>query len=177
MERNEDGVRRKRPGGETSRRRKRESSGSGGSASGWRRRRERKCAEVKAGSRRRSGAGAAARSGAGWTGSVSATSEAATTRGSASAGGAGGVTYHGREAGCGDSAAGGRRGRERRALRIAIGGAATWDWPSGEGSRREVVAVTERAKFEEGNGLLNPVPKTAMKLTEFEFLVNELMVN
>jgi hypothetical protein len=80
MERNEDGVRRKRPRGEVSRRWKRDNSGSG----------------------------------AGWTGSVSATSEAAMRRGSAPAGGAGGVggtSYNGKEAGCGDSTGGGKHGR------------------------------------------------------------------
>jgi hypothetical protein len=86
MERKEAGVWRKRPGGEARRRRrKRESSGSGGRESGLLCRRERKWAEVKAGRRRRSGAGAMAGSGAGWRGRVSATSEAATMRGSASA--------------------------------------------------------------------------------------------
>jgi hypothetical protein len=76
-------------------------------------------------------------------------SEAATRRRSAPAGGGGGAAYHGEEAGCGESAAAGKRGRQRRALRIIIGGVATRDWPS-EWSRGEVLAATERTKFEDG---------------------------
>lgn len=124
MERKEEGVCRKRPGGEARRRRRnRERIGSGGRESGLQRRRERKWPEVKAGSRRRSGGGAVAGSGAGWNGRARATSEAATIRGSASVvdgecdgGGCGGGAYHGREEG------GGGCCRGRRALRIVYGG-------------------------------------------------------
>jgi hypothetical protein len=75
-------------------------------------------------------------------------SEATTRRRSGPAGG-GGAAYHGEEAVCGESAAAGKRGRQRRALRIIIGGVATRDWPS-EWSRGEVLAAAEPTKFEDG---------------------------